>query len=485
MAGTEQDLEALGDEITSLAAHLSAGTCRWLELIGEFDEREGWAAWGCRSMAHWVGWRCAIEPSAAREHVRVARRLRGLPLTREAFARGELSYSKVRAVTRIEQVEREEELLELARTATASQLERIVRSFRRVTTADAVRQHERRYLSVSHDDDGSMILRGRLSAEDGALLAKALDVAREQLGPTAGASLEHPAVEGDDAVPARVGPSGRTDEAGTPAVAARAAVDLGAANVDALVALADMALRASASAHGRPSADRLQVVVHVDADALRRDDHDHDHTGADADADASGDLPPSSTGGCELEDGTPVAPETARRLCCDASLVTMLERDGRTLSVGRKTRTIPPALQRALRRRDGGCRLPGCTQHRWVDAHHIEHWAHGGETKLSNLVQLCRFHHRLLHEGGFTVERLLGDAARSGGLVFRRPDGRRLHAAPRPPNGDDADVRDDHARRGLRVTPTTIVPRWCGERLDLPAAVDAVLACAGGGADAG
>jgi hypothetical protein len=217
------------------------------------------------------------------------------------------------------------------------------------------------------------------------------------------------------------------------------------ANADALLALADASLELSGR---RTGGDRFQVVLHVEADALAGD------IGARAD----------------LQDGTPLAVETVRRLCCDAALVPMVERDGELLSVGRKTRSIPPALRRALRARDGGCRFPGCWQRRWVDAHHIEHWAHGGETKLTNLVELCRHHHRLLHEGGFTIAH-----GRDDELVFRRPDGRRLHHAPRPPAGHPRRLRDANRGRGIRPTAETPVPRWCGERLRLGDAVDAVL----------
>jgi hypothetical protein len=151
-------------------------------------------------------------------------------------------------------------------------------------------------------------------------------------------------------------------------------------NAEALVLMAETLL-ASGPAE-RSAADSYQVVVHVDADSL----------GA---ADGAG----------QLDDGSPLHPETARRLACDASVVRILERDGRPLSVGRRTRTVPPALRRALQSRDRCCRFPGCTQRRFLHAHHIDHWAHGGPTELDNLVHLCRFHHRLVHEGGYTLER--------------------------------------------------------------------------------
>jgi Domain of unknown function (DUF222) len=148
--------------------------------------------------------------------------------------------------------------------------------------------------------------------------------------------------------------------------------------------------------------DRYQVVVHVDTASLRDGDGDS-----------------------ELADGAPIAAQTARRLACDAAIVPLLERAGRPLSVGRKTRTIPPALRRALESRDRGCRFPGCAAARAVDAHHIVHWANGGPTSLDNPVQLCRHHHhRLLHEGRYTVTKQGAD------FVFRRPDGRRIRHIP-------------------------------------------------------
>jgi hypothetical protein len=196
----------------------------------------------------------------------------------------------------------------------------------------------------------------------------------------------------------------------------------------------------------RHGGDRHQVVVHVDAATLR--------------GRTRGDR-------CELDSGAPLAAETARRLACDAAVVPLIERAGQPLSVGRKTRAIPPALRRALASRDRGCRFPGCTADRFVDAHHIQHWAHGGATSLENLVQLCRHHHRLLHEGGYAV------GQEDGRLTFRRPDGRRVVACPRPPRG--------HPDR--LGTPRTIAPDACrslseGQRMDLDMAVDALLAFA-------
>jgi len=127
----------------------------------------------------------------------------------------------------------------------------------------------------------------------------------------------------------------------------------------------------------------------------------------------------------EIEDGPSLAAATARRLACDGPLVGIVEGDdGEPLSVGRRTRAIPPAVKRALASRDGGCRFPSCNRTRFTEGHHIEHWADGGETKLTNLITLCRFHHRLLHEGGFGL-RVTDD----GLFVFSRPDGTRIAEA--------------------------------------------------------
>ena len=194
-------------------------------------------------------------------------------------------------------------------------------------------------------------------------------------------------------------------------------------------------------------------MVHVDAEVLAAD----------------------AEGRCELDDGPAIAAEVARRLSCDASVVAIVEDGhGNPLDVGRKTRAIPPALRRALRSRDRGCRFPGCTSRRFVDGHHVRHWSRGGETSLANLVSLCRRHHRAVHEGGYAVEPT-GDPTQPWGFL-RRPDGTALSpAAPAlPPTTHDA-IKRCHAALGLDIGPATSVPGWYGERLDLGLAVDALL----------
>lgn len=399
----ELSVQQLQDEVATLAAHIYAGSCRWLELVGELDRRGSWAESGCGSCAEWLAWRCALLPRAAREHVRVARCLPELPLVHAAFASGELSYAKVRALTRVANADSEEELLPLARAMTAAQLERAVRAYRRVTAAQAEEVHADAHLVYSWDDDGALIVRARLAPEDGALFLRALEHARDQLNERDLGSAE---------------PRRRPT------------------NAEAVVAMADTAL---ASTDERSGSDRYQVVVHADADALGGD---HD--------------------GAALEDGPAIAAETARRLSCDASVVAISERNGKPLRVGRKTRTIPPALRRALTARDRGCRFPGCENHRFVDAHHIQHWARGGDTALENLVLLCRRHHRLVHEGGYSID---------DRLRFYDPWGQHIPPVRRSPPGDPDALR--------KRPPAAGVASGDGDPMDLDLAVDVLLAATG------
>jgi hypothetical protein len=221
-----------------------------------------------------------------------------------------------------------------------------------------------------------------------------------------------------------------------------------ARRADALALMAETLL-----AHGAADlfpGERHQVVVHVDAAVL---------------SDASRD------GRAEIENGPPLAIETVRRLLCDGSIVPMTDdADGNPLDVGRPTRAIPPALRRALKSRDGGCRFPGCSHKRFADGHHIEHWADGGETKLDNLVLLCRSHHRLVHEEGFRVERNA-----DGCLAFHAPDGRRVDDAPaRCMLVHDPVLALIDANLALGIGPRTCIPEWMGEKPDYDWITDAL-----------
>ena len=397
------ELDRLGDEIAELSAHLDAATARLLDLIREFDARGGWNS-GFTSCAAWLSWRVGLDPGAARERVRVARALTTLPRLAQALARGELSYAKVRALTRVATPQTEARLLDVGRAGTAEHIERIVRGWRRVdrqAEAYEVRhQYKSRALHVSHEEDGMVVLRARLEPEVGSLFLKALAAAREALYQRARAA---------EAVPRLADPAG---DAPTPAQQ----------QADALALLAETALHHELDP-GAPG-ERYQVVVHIDAPAL---------------------ADPDQPGQSVLEDGAHVSAETSRRLACDASRVVMKhDEDGRLLEIGARTRTIPPALRRALHHRDRGCRFPGCGS-RFTQGHHLRHWAQGGPTTLSNLALLCRRHHRAVHEEGYRVAR-----EPDGALRFQRPDGRLLPNVP-PPVAVPADPVNAVARAERRA----------------------------------
>jgi hypothetical protein len=418
-------LDDLADEIATLAAHIHAATQRLLLLIADFDRRRGWELGGHRSCAHWLSYRTGIDLGAAREKVRVARRLVGLPETSAAMARGELSFSKVRALTRVARPDNERELVELARGTTAAQLERTIRGWKRGSRKDEAElereRHESRTFSVFPDEDGMYLVRGRLDPEVAAVLMRAVEAASDALFRETPNPLEP-----------------QDDEERLRATAQRRA--------DAVGLLAERALAVGFERDGDDApisgtrAARYQVVLHVDAASLS--------------ADGEGEK-------SELDDGMRVSAETSRRLACDAALVRVRRApDGRILGVGRRTRTISPALRRALEVRDRGCRFPGCGL-RFTDAHHVRHWADGGETSLANCALLCRHHHRLLHEGGWRME-WWGE----GRPAFVDPRGNtHFEGGWEPPKGgDDLDRVAElvHANRlgGARPDGWTASARW-------------------------
>ena len=565
-------LARLGERIAELSARIQAATHELLVLIREFDEREGWD--GCLSCAQWLSWRAGLSPGAAREHVRVARALGKLPKLSDAMRRGRVSYSKVRAVSRVATPENEQTLLDVALAGTAAHVERIARAWRRidrnVEQAEERRQQASRELRTWVDEDGMVVVRGRLTPEVGAVLRRALEAACDQArrapaserGAREGAADESAGVE-----------EGAVDPAAPP---------LAQRQADAIGTVAEAAL---AGGLDRGTAgDRYQVVLHVDAEALAeprdvpagtsggaasgseaRADGDRVPAGTSGDvasgpeAGAGGDrvppgppaaahataggpgdgapmhtpsragrarhsrrrrtsgpcpgalptTPPSDTAASETTPsgaharrygparcarrpattasvasapaaakaagsqtvlgeagGIHVSAETARRLACDAATVTMRHGPGggEILDVGRRTRTISPALRRALAARDRQCRFPGCGNLR-CDAHHVEYWADGGRTALDNLVLLCRRHHRAVHEEGF---RVAIDAA--GDVQFLGPDGRPWPEAPPAPSWTGPALQPTNevlASAGIEIDADTATPSWRGERLDL------------------
>ena len=414
-SGPASDSDPLGDEIAALCAHINAATYRLLTLLRVYDEEERWQ--GCRSCAHWLSWRTSISIGPAREKVRVARCLPSLPHISGALARGEISYSKVRALTRIANADNEAELLTFARHGTTAHVERLVREWRRLDQGDAPQaaRAERRGLSLWPTDDGSYEVRGRLSPEVGSLLLKALEVAEARLYRAERAA----------------GTEDRTTAA-----------------------------QRRADALGLWLEERVQPQVQLVVHSLE------------------GDEAPASL---VTEEGSRVSAETSSRLACDAEVVRIARGgDGSVLDVGRRQRSVGWRLRKALEARDGGCRFPGCGSWLRTHAHHITPWAQGGETAMKNLVLLCPFHHRTVHEGGWRAE-----MDERGVPRFFNPLGIRMPVVPEPPDVGDLVPRGAsaappadasapsaqdfglarwHAQRGIGAR-TGSTP-WQGERLD-------------------
>jgi hypothetical protein len=393
-------IDDLDDAICRLAHRMNTETFRLLMLVREFDERLGWQRWGLPSCAEWLAWRCGVSLSAAREKVRTAHALREMPAIAAAFEDGRLSYSKVRALTRVVEYGSEEALLAYALDVTAAQVEERCREIRNAnpdySTAGALRAWEHRSLTVYRDRSrGMMKITVDVPIEEGEVVVQAIE--RAAHGCDAANGIEFAAARKSAGVrdAGEAAPNGWCAQQADAliAIAKTSLAGGGVGTGPGASSFAD-ALGANPSAEGFTTgcvADNYQVVVHVDGSALRG-------------GNGRSDLPI----------------ETVRRLACDCSTVTVTEDErGTPLDIGRKQRSVSTPLKRALLARDRGCRFPGCGRARFVDAHHIRHWADGGDTALANLVLLCTHHHRLLHEGGFAIRR---DS--DGEIYFRRPDGR-------------------------------------------------------------
>ncbi|MFU8814663.1 MAG: DUF222 domain-containing protein [Pseudomonadales bacterium] len=390
-------IDALTTEIIALCANIHRAEYRLLALIRKLDTLDGWTA-EMPSCAHWLNVKCGLDLVTAREKVRVAHALANLPVVDDAFREGWLSYSKVRAVTRIATPASQNELVEFASSTTAAHVEQYVRSQRQAERlADsrvAFDAYRHRSFSCHTTDDGSLVFEGRLPAEQGAMLRLALERAMEWVYREAAMQVPEAPADTDNAEKKHAG-RGRHEEH------ALKEVPYSARQADAIAALAERFLSAPPAAEeGLSTADRYQIIVHASAESLV------EHGLVDP-AD-----PP------HMDDGPVVAQETVRRMSCDAAIVRLIESGaGEPLDVGRKTRVISPALRRAVKRRDKHCRWPGCTNSRHWEGHHCLHWADGGATNLENVVNVCRYHHRLLHEGGYFVVK------DDDNFVFCRPDG--------------------------------------------------------------
>ena len=435
----------LGEEIATLSAHMDAAAHHLLACIRRFDQALGWQEMGFLSCAHWLSFRVGWDPATAREWLRVARALGSLPAIDEALRTAQLSYAKVRALTRVATSANEARLLDMALLATASQLERLCRGYRGVLDGKEPPRLEDRSVRSRLLPGGMVRIELVLVPDEADLVLRAVERARQVQAQEMKVQEKAPEAPAEPGAPAE------------PIAAASPEVTPGEPDVSAETpwpTRADGAVKvAEAFLAGHPvtgtGGERFQVVVHLDQEVLGPD----------------GALVGT------LEDGSRVSAETLRRVACDCSLVAV-GRSGEELNVGRRTRSIPPAIRRALKLRDGGCAFPGCTHSAFLHGHHIEHWLQGGETSLENLVLLCTFHHHLVHEGGWTVT-----AGSNGTFSFHAPLGEVLEPEPPvvPIDGRPDWIREWAYQRGLRLGPEVNRPRWDGTAPDYSAAVEYLM----------
>ena len=515
---TKRNIDDLEEEIISLSKHMNQDEYRFLVMVREFDIRQGWRAYQFNNCAEWLNMKCGISPGTAREKVRVALALLDLPQCSEGFAKGELSYSKVRAMTRAANVFNEATLVDYALKATAHQVEehcrRLRNADRRQSTPDARRAWQARSLKRTCHPDGMMSIYVELPREQGELVMKALEMAMaaaagdtadeayqmyaaadvagqgdkvndkvgdavghtgntadqaikagqshttgkadvkagdavSQTGDTADQAIKagqlHAAGKAGDAAGHTGNTADQANKAGQAHAAEKAAVDKAgqadgssqtqaeyqqsnaffARQADALVAVA----RGYLSGNGgekQAKSDNYQVVVHVDAAALQ-------------DKGGKSDLPV----------------ESVRRIACDADLVAVTrDAKGNLLNLGRKHRVVSPQLKRALLARDKCCTYPSCSHEQFLEAHHVMHWADGGETSLDNTRLICNRHHRLLHEGGFTIHKNF-----AGEWYFKTAEGKVLPEAPvyKPVEYDS--TRDEILEDPNKVKEPRVLPK--------------------------
>jgi hypothetical protein len=377
------------------------------------------------------------------EQLRVAHALSKLPEVTEAFAAGRISYSKVRAITRVATPATETALLGLALAGTATHVERVVRHTRQAD-ADPVAA-ARRELQWRWDDDGTLVLRGRFTAEQGTRLVAAIAALTEPPGGpetcgcadddctgVGGTGEDRRAHSADQSEVHHAGNGHRARPAGHQDVCA--ILPIAARRADALIALAC----------GEQQVD-TQLVVVIDADAN------------------------AGSGSARLRGGPAIPMRTAERIGCNARVRALVrDRRGNPLHLGRTRRLASPAQVAALHIRDQGrCRFPGCDQTRHLQAHHIVHWLRGGRTDLDNLMLICGHHHRLIHDHGYRVR------GRGTKLTFHRPDGGAIEPSGAPTCGNVEGLVAGHAAR--HIDGDTITPTWAGERLDLSAVLAGLL----------
>jgi hypothetical protein len=350
------------DQVEQVLSHLLSGlavfqaqVCEWLI---EADLSQLFLADGARDLVQWVSARFGLRHPTAAQLVRVARRLEDLPRLRELFASGELSLDQVDAMSKLATPSTELAVIDECLGLSNAALDRAARRARPLSTYGERSMWERRHLGLQWNlDESELVFDGSLPGAEGKLFEASVRDRADHLP-------ENPETGMFDPYPARL--------------------------ADGLVELC-----ATSGGQDGPS---VMVTVFADLEALTD--------------------PSATTGVAELEAGPFVANETARRLSCDAMVECLVTDHSRTLGVGRRSRLIPAWLRRQLWFRDGGCRFPGCPERHFIHGHHRKHWADLGPTDLENLILLCGYHHRFVHEHGWKIE-----ADIEGRPIFVRPNG--------------------------------------------------------------
>ena len=380
-----------------------------LELLVRFDDLEGWRESGAKSCAAWMNASLCIDRRTAWERLRVGRQLRLLPIIQRLFRNGRLSWSKVRLLTRIANPDNEQLLAHVSLDASVSDVQRLCEDYRWPVDEDetsdegkAHQQYERRRLSWRQLPDGNTLIQLVLPPEKAQNFLHSIEHCEDLLYNDAldcqGSATETETETETEDTPADKDADydnkSKPDDS-TTATQRRA---------DAAVLMAERSL--AFRGDDLAPADRYQVVLNVDAGSLAQTAV---ALGASEQPSVSSETstahPAVPVRKPRIEGVGPVTLATARQISCDCSLFTLLSADGEPLSIGRKSRLWPASMRRAILTRDRHCQFTGCDSHRFLQIHHIKHWADGGETSIENGVSLCQHHHQLIHSGEFTIER--------------------------------------------------------------------------------
>ena len=405
------EVDQLERVLLAQAAQVHAANAALAETLARFDALEGWHGYGIRSVGQWCDINLGLGSRGAARFAQAAGRLAELPLLRQAFLDGSVSVDKVQTVAAVATAATDEKFTTIALAASVAQLQRICAAYRKVKqdeSPDALaRRHYRRGVQACPTDDGLVRVVALLEPDEAAIVLAAVDARVED-------TWRHGRDPADETPP----------------------TELATRRADALVELATEGLVEGPDPVVR--GERIEVRVHIDAELLAgvRDD-----------------------GLCQLEGVGSISPAIVHMLLCDCKVTTFTEQLDGVFNLGRTQRTVNRRQRRALHKRDGGCRYPGCPMRRFVHVHHVVPWDCNGPTDMDNLMLLCAEHHRLFHSRAYTI-----DTHGGGQFTFRRPNGRPV--APPPL----------HAKPGAGP-PASDNPRATGggEHYDLALTIDALV----------